>query len=168
MSADPFNFDLNADAYTDLVADAAKDDRVGDQDFLVTEIKDGEWDAKYGGGPFREFKGVLTSANNAKVNLTWSPPPSPAVVAEQSASWDRRKKQGVASSISIARQLGEHYAKNPSTVKVGDNFRVKIVKTRRDESTGKGGFLRIAAFVPKVSGNGTGETTEGAKTTSPF
>lgn len=160
MSSSPFDFDLNADAYSQLVTDAAVDDRIGDQDFLVTEIKDGEWAEQYGGGPFREFKGVLTSANNAKVSLTWSPPPAPDVVAEQSKGWDRKKKQGVASSISIARQLGEHYGKTPATVQTGDTFRVKVIKTWRDDSTGKGGFLRIASFLPKSTQNGaSGEST---------
>lgn len=164
MSTDnPFDFDLNADAYSELVTEASVDDRIGKQDFMVTEIKDGTWDEQYGGGPFRELKGVLTSANNAKVSLTISPPPPPEVVAAEKATWESKKKRAVAQTISIYRQLAEHYKTNIGKIQPGDKFRVEVIKTRRDASTGRGGFLRIAAFLAPVTSNGTAATSN-----SPF
>lgn len=147
MSSDPMDamFDLNNSAYDEILNDASKDNRVGDHDAVVIGVVNDQWKS---GDPRTKLQFKLLTANDAKADLTWSPPPAPEVYAAEKASWDRAKLQGVASGITVARQLVEHYGVTPNKVKEGDRFKVKTVKNKE-------GFVRVIAFLPKDAAAGT-------------
>lgn len=154
-------FDVTNSAYDEILNDAAVDNRVGDHDAVVVNVVNDKWKS---GDDRTKLKFILKTANDAKADLTWSPPPPPEVYAAEKASWDRAKLQGVASGITIARQVLEHYGTLPNRIKEGDRFRVKTVKTKRD-ADGTGGFIRVIAFLPKDAGTGD---ANGAAPKSPF
>src|ERR1700738_3810620 len=122
--------DYTDKAYDDLLADAA-------------------WPS---GDPRKKVDGVLLTANSARADLTISPVPSPEVITAEKASWPTAKKRAIANSISIHRQLKEHYAQEPDDIAAGTVYRVETIKTKVDQATGSGGFIRIAAFLPKTAG----------------
>lgn len=132
------------DDYADFVADAERDTRVGDHEFLVEIATQDTWPS---GDPRYKFKGRLTTANNAGADFTWSPPPSAAELKKMNGM-EPGKKRAIAGAISLARDLEKHYGKDIKALKAGDSFKVKTVKTKRDEVTGKGGFIRVIAVLP--------------------
>lgn len=136
---------LDDSAYDELLKDAEMDNRVGDKEALVTTVVHDYWAS---GDPRIKIGFVLTDANNAKADLTISPPPSPEVVKAEKKTWEQGKLRAIAQTVAQYRQLAKHYGTSPDQIKEGDNFRVKTVKTRRDEE-GKGGFIRVIAFLPK-------------------
>ena len=138
-------YDYNDAAYDELLKDAEKDNRVGDHSFLVTKVVHDSWPS---GDPRIKITGNLQSANNAKADLTISPPPPPDVVASQKGTWDTGKKKAIAGAITLYRQLAVNYQKSPEQIAEGDVFVVKTTKTKVD-GDGKGGFIRIINFLPK-------------------
>lgn len=130
--------------YNDIMGELEKDTRVGDHDFMVSEVIGDTWPS---GDERWKVRGVLLTAGQAKCDLQWSPPPPASVVKQEMASWDGGKKKAIAQSISLAKKLAEHYGKTVQTLKSGDVLRVKTVKTRVD-ANGKGGFIRVAAILP--------------------
>lgn len=148
---DPMSaMNLQDSAYDELLKDAEMDNRVGDKQALVTSVVHDNWPS---GDPRMKFGFVLTDANNAKADLTLSPPPTPEEVKAQKASWEPGKLRAIAQQVSIFRQFAQHYGISPDQIKEGDTFRVKTVKTRRDEE-GKGGFIRVIAVLPKAPAAG--------------
>lgn len=141
------NYDYDAAEYDKLINDANTDDRIGHHTVMVTRVTDDTWPS---GDPRRKILFALTDVSG-KADLTISPPPSPEVVAAESKSWDRGKKKAVASTVTLYRQLKEHYQTTPEAIQEGDTFSVNIIKTKVD-SDGKGGFLRVVAFLPKGEG----------------
>jgi hypothetical protein len=137
--------DNNYGEYDSFLQEADKDDRVGDHDFMVESVDESYWPS---GDPRFEVRGVLTTAHNASVRHTWSPPPAAAVLKETGGSMDGNKKKAIASAIRFAKTLASEYGKSVQTLKAGDVFRVKTVKTKID-AEGKGGFIRIVAVLPK-------------------
>ena len=141
-------------AYDDLINDAARDDRAGDHDFIVSEVTHDYWPS---GDPRTKIRGQLLTANNAKADLTISPPPPPEVVRAESKTWETGKKKAIANAVTIYRQFAEYYGKSPDAevangltpITEGDVFRVKSIVTKRDERTNTGGFVRIIAIKPK-------------------
>lgn len=141
-------------AYDDLINDAARDDRAGDHDFIVNEVIHDYWEKS--GDPRTKIKGQLLTANNAKADVTLSPPPPPEIVAAEKASWEPNKKKAIAGAITLYRQLATEYGKSPdaevanglSPITEGDVFRVKTIVTKRNDD-GTGGFVRVIAFKPK-------------------
>jgi len=131
----------NSEVYDDLADEAAKDDRVGKQKFMVIDTQDDRWDAKYGGGAFRRVSGILVTARKAKVEILFNEPLSADVVKAEKAGWDQMKVKAVANSRAMVKQLIEHYGVNPSELKPGDSFAVNIVKNKK-------GFIRIVAILP--------------------
>lgn len=131
-------------AYSALLNDANRDDRIGDHDWQVTQVVQDTWpsgDARY------KFKGVLLTANSAKADLTLSPPPPPEVVAAESKTWERGKKKAVAQAVTMLRILAASYGKGLDDIAEGDIFRVTTAKTKEED--GKGGFIRVVAFHAK-------------------
>lgn len=152
MSYDPMAaMGLNDSAYDDLLKDAEMDNRVGDKTALVTAITHDSWPS---GDPRMKFNFVLTDANNARADLTLSPPPSPEVIKAEKKSWDQGKLRAIAGQVAIYRQFAQHYGISPDQIKEGDTFRVKTVKTKRDEETNKGGFIRVIAVLPPTTSAG--------------
>lgn len=142
---------LDNSVYDELLKDAEMDNRVGDKQALVTTVVHDSWPS---GDPRMKFNFVLTDANNARADLTLSPPPSPEVIKAEKKSWDQGKLRAIAGQVAIYRQFAQHYGISPDQIKEGDTFRVKTVKTKRDEETGKGGFIRVIAVLPPTSGAG--------------
>ena len=138
-------YDYNDDAYDQLIKETQIDNRVGNHLFLVTNVINDYWPS---GDERCKIRGQLQTANNAKADLTISPPPSPEVVKAESKSWEDGKKKAIAQTISLYRQLRENYAKDPTEIQEGDVYAVKTVKTRVKED-GSGGFIRIAAFLSR-------------------
>ena len=148
---DPFAGDYTSSEYDTFLADADKDNRLGDQDFLVTEKTSGTWPNS--GDRFYKLAGVLTSANNAKFNMTFGVPPPP----EQLASLDSGRKRGAALNIRLLKDLREHYGVNPATIEEGTTIRVKVDKDKVNKDTGQY-YLRGVAIKPKAevgSANGS-------------
>lgn len=126
--------------YDGFLADAEKDDRVGDQDLMVSEVIEDTWAS---GDPRVKVKGTLLTAGQAKCDFTWSPPPPASVLKEQMATMERGKKKGIASSIELAKKLSLWYGKRVTDLKAGDVVRVKCVKNKE-------GFIRVVAILPKT------------------
>lgn len=138
-------YDYTDSAYDELIKDADKDNRVGDHLWMVTKSVHDTWPS---GDPRIKVTGVLTTAGNAKADLTISPPPPPDVVKAQKDTWDQGKKRAIAATVTMYRQLAEHYQTVPEKLSEGDVFAVKTTKTRVD-ADGKGGFIRVVAFLAK-------------------
>lgn len=139
------SYDYTDSAYDDFLKDADRDNRVGDHDFMVSENIQDAWPS---GDPRIKINGVLLTANNAKADLTLSPPPPPEIVKTESNQWETGKKKAIAQAISMYRVLATSYGVTPEQLKQGDILRVKTVKTRVDDQ-GKGGFIRIAVIKDK-------------------
>ena len=131
-------YDWNDAAYGELETEASKDDRLGHQTFMVTEIRNEQWPS---GDPRIKVLGVLTTARSAKCDLTVSPPPAPEVVKEMMATWEPNKKRAISQTIAIYREMSKHYGKTPETLATGDEINVKVVKNKE-------GFIRIGAVLP--------------------
>lgn len=160
----PMETMLQSSVYDDLIKDAATDKAVGDHEALVQKVTNDKWRS---GDPRQKIMFVLTSANNAKADWTFSPPPPPEVVAKEKDTWDDAKKKGIASSIAMFRQLVRDYGVSITpegylNVKEGDKFNVKTVRTKR-EPDGSGGFLRVIAFLPKDRAVGNGAASGGGE-----
>lgn len=125
--------------YDEFLAAADKDDRVGDHDFMVGEVLAETWPS---GDPRLKVKGALLTANNAKADITWSPPPPAAVLKDQATTMEGGKRKAIASAIRFAKNLAEDYGRTVEGLKVGDVLRVKVVKNKE-------GFIRIVALLPK-------------------
>ena len=151
------SMNLSDSAYDELLKDAEMDNRVGDKQALVTTVVHDNWPS---GDPRLKIGFVLTDARNAKADLTISPPPAPEVVKAEKASWEPGKLRAIANTVAQYRQLAQHYGTSPDQIKEGDTFKVKTVKTRRDEE-GKGGFIRVIAFLPPTPAAGAATATGG-------
>lgn len=155
-----FNFDLNSSAYDQLIKDAETDNRVGNHSALVSKIEKGAWPD---GRPRLKVLMTLTTANNSMADWTFSPPLPPDQLAAVKSTLETKVIKGMANNIATARQLAQHYGVTPGQIKEGDSFKVKTRKDRV-ESDGSGGFIRIAAFLPKDAV--VGVQTQGATPTS--
>lgn len=149
-STNPLDLMLNSDVYDALIKDAETDKRVGDHEALVQKVTNDKWRS---GDARQKIVFVLLTANNAKADWTFSPPPPPEIVAAEKDSWDSAKVRGIAASIAMVRQLVKDYGVTMSAegyldIKEGDKFKVKTVKTRR-EADNTGGFIRVVAFLAK-------------------
>lgn len=151
MSTDPMELMLNDSAYDELINEAAIDKRVGDHEAIVQKVVKDKWPS---GDPRTKVDFVLLTANNAKADWTFSPPPPPEVVKAERASWEPGKLKAIANAVAMLRQLVKEYgvsidADGYPSIKEGDRFKIKTAKTSRDANTGKGGFIRVIAFLNK-------------------
>jgi hypothetical protein len=122
--------------YKEFLAEADRDDRVGDNDFTVTAKEDGTWPS---GDTYTRIRGQLTTAGGAKADFNMNPLPTPEQLAG-AASWETGKKRGVAQGINMHKALEKFYGKTVETLEIGDEIRVKCVKNKE-------GFIRIAAIL---------------------
>lgn len=129
-------YDFDDAAYRELEAEAAKDNRVGDHLFVVTDVIHDTWQS---GDPRCKIKGILTTAGSAKADFTLSPPPSPEEVRKEMPTWDTAKKKAIAASVSMHKALAK-LGKNIDGLGAGDEFGVKTAKN-------KDGFIRVVAIL---------------------
>lgn len=160
MSTDAMTAQINdysGDVYDQLLKDAEVDNRVGKHKAIVVKVVHDTWDS---GDPRHKFSFSLLTAGNAKADMTWSDPPSIEDIVAQKNNWEPAKKKGIASAVSLARQLAQHYSKRVVDIAEGDEFEVQTVKTRRDKD-GSGGFIRVISFLPPGAVAGVQEGTSG-------
>jgi hypothetical protein len=134
----------------DFVAAAEQDTRVGDGPATFQKVDIKVWD---NGDETHRAVFTLDFADGAKAdcNLPKGYPPQ-SITDAAKKSGDRKKIQGIAGGIRLLSMLEEHYGiKSPAELREGSTYYVKTVKTKRDPLTGKGGFIRIVAFLPKGS-----------------
>lgn len=131
------DYDYSDDAYSELEKEAKKDDRVGDHVMMVTKTEVGTFPKT--GDNYLKIRGVLTSAFNTKVDITFGSIPSPEEVKRDKGTWEPSKKKAIASTISMVKALAG-YGKKPDTVSEGDTLNVKTVKNRE-------GFIRVVAIL---------------------
>ena len=135
----------------DFVAEAEKDGRIGDLNAVVQACEAKTWPS---GDAYHRLTVYLTDAGNAKADCNLNPIPTESELASIKAEGNRGKMRGVAQGITMAKQLQEHYGiTDPAKITEGMALRVKTVKTKVDAMTGKGGFIRIVAFLPKGGGS---------------
>jgi len=137
--------DYNDAAYREFEKEANRDTRVGNHTWIVSQVTHDTWPS---GDPRIKLLGLLTTAGNAKADLTISPPPAPDVVKAEGKNWESGKKRAIAASIAMHRTLAEVYGKSPDEIVEGDTFMVKTALTKRNPD-GTGGFVRIIAFLKK-------------------
>lgn len=145
MSVDPTELMLNDAAYDELLKDAATDKRVGPHEAMVAKVVHDKWPS---GDDRTKIDFVLLTANNKKADMTWSRPPSVEEIKATKHEWPEEKVRGVAQNVTLARQCVQHYGKLPDQLVEGERYKIQTVKTRRD-AEGKGGFIRVVAFLSK-------------------
>ena len=133
-------------AYDDFVKDAETDQRVGEHDAVVDSVELGAWPS---GDPRWKVKFMLITASMASCDMTLSELPSPEQL-KSDTGMATGKKRAIAGQIRLYRELAENYnVTDVMKIEKGDTFRIKTVKTRIDPMTGKGGFIRVIALLPK-------------------
>jgi len=130
---------IDYSVYDDFLADANRDDRVGDHRAMVISVKHDTWAS---GDPRTKLVFQLLTANNAKADCTISEPPAPEVVKAEGKTWEKAKRMAIAGNIGTLKALAEHYGKTRDSVSEGDEFNVRTAKN-------KDGFVRVVAFLPK-------------------
>ena len=104
----------NWSEYDNLVGELEKDTRVGDHDWMVSEVREEAW---ADGSPRFKVQGTLLTSGNVRCDLTWSPPPAASVVKSEMASWTASRKRGVSKAIGIGKNLALWYGKSvPSMI----------------------------------------------------
>ena len=136
----------NWNEYDGLNEALEKDTRVGDHDWMVSEVREKTWND---GSPRFKVQGTLLTSGSVRCDLTWSPPPPASVVKAEMSSWTPSRKRGVSKAIGIGKNLAQWYGRTVQTLKAGDVIRVKTGKTKVDKISGKGGFIEVQVILPK-------------------
>lgn len=149
----------------DFIAEAEKDNRVGDFVATVKAIEPKTWPS---GDPFDRLIVELPVGGTADCNIQAIP--SEEALKAVKAGGDRNKIRAIASSITLVRQLEQHYGTaDAKRLMVGMPIEVKTVKTKVKESlTGgrTGGFIRVIAFL--APGTVKGSNSAPAADAPPF
>lgn len=134
---------IDWEAIDSFVADADKDDRYGDHDAMVLEVKEDAWPS---GETFYAVEVALkTTRNNASLDIRL---PKPMSKDELKAAVGTDKYRGIALGQKLVSELHRFYGVNgPGQLKAGDMLRVKI-GPQKSKKTG-GNFPRVIAFKPK-------------------
>ena len=136
--------------WDELDKDVSTDNRLGNHDFVVDAVSDGEWEPGRG---YRELDGRLVTADNFNVKQRFNKTPPDEVVAAEMKNWDRKTKQSVNLSHQNDVVLEKEYGVKLEQVKPGDTFRVRTDYQTKDGKK----YIRIVNFLPKtaaLSGNG--------------
>jgi hypothetical protein len=148
-----------------LLNELDKDTRVGDHDWMVSEVREEAW---ADGSPRFKVQGVLLTSGSVRCDLTWSPPPPASVVKSEMLSWTASRRRGVKKAIGIGKKLAEWYGKSVQDLKAGDVIRVKTGKTKVDKVSGKGGFIEVQVILPKEQIGQASATKAAAADAPPF
>ena len=134
-----------------FIAEAEKDDRIGEVNGIVTEVRNETWPdgrARY------KVIFILPASGNSKVDATFSDPPSDSELAAVKAAGDRRIIRGTSLGLQLHRSLRQHYGiGHPKDIQVGASMRFKTYKDKGKD--GGAGFVRVAAFLPKSAAANT-------------
>lgn len=155
---------MTTDGWDGFLADAEKDDRLGKHRAMVRSITDDKWEAKngYPEQAYKKVAFVLTSANNADIDMAYVDPPENPPSKEELAGWSKGKKMGVANAVSLRRQLIQFYGKQVADLREGDVVGVNV-QGRKSKKDGRI-YPRIVAFIPL----GEVEASEKAADSVPF
>lgn len=135
--------DIDWSAIDDFVADADKDDRYGEHDAMVLEVKEQAWPS--GEAYFNVEMALKTTRNNATLDVRL---PKPMTKDELKAAVGTDKYRGIALGQRLISELHRFYSVNgASGLKTGDMLRVKV-GPQKSKKTG-GHFPRVIAFKPK-------------------
>lgn len=137
-------------AYDELLKEASVDNRIGAHDAIVSKVVNDTWDD---GRPRQKTTFTLLTANNAKADLTLSQLPTPEQIRAEKDTWEPSRKRGIANSISVYRQLAEHYgvpmlATGVPDIREGQRYKVQTGK-RTDKNDRSKYFVQVVAFLPK-------------------
>jgi UDP:flavonoid glycosyltransferase YjiC (YdhE family) len=137
-----------SDGWDDFLNDAAKDDRIGKHRAMVVKSVESVWPAKdgYPEQPYTKVTFALLTANRSEVDMTWSAPPDTPPSKEELATWTKGRKMGVASAVSIRRQLAQFYGKTVEGLREGDIVGLHI-GTRKSKKDGNL-YPRVNAIIP--------------------
>lgn len=131
--------------WDDLDKEASVDNRIGNHDFVVDKITDGEWEP---GRKYRELDGRLVTADNFNVRQRFNVTPPEDVVQREKANWDQRTKKSVNYSHQMDVVLEKEYGLNLVQIKPGDTFRV-LTDLETDKNNKEKKYVRISKFLPK-------------------
>jgi len=126
-------------AYDAFLADAERDNRIGDHEAVVISIKNDAWPS--GQGRTKVVFQLLT-ANNAKADITLSEVPDAKTLEAEKDTMEKRVAQGIAMNLRTLKALAQNYGKTRETIAEGDVFRVHTSKNKE-------GFIRVDKFLPK-------------------
>lgn len=134
---------IDWEAIDSFVADADKDDRYGDHDAMVLEVKEEAWPS--GEAYFNVEMALKTTRNNATLDVRL---PKPMTKDELKAAIGTDKYRGIALGQRLISELHKFYGVNGAGgLKAGDLLRVKV-GPQKSKKTG-GNFPRVIAFKPK-------------------
>lgn len=133
--------------WDDLDKQASEDVRIGNHDFVVDKITEGEWEP---GRAYRELDGRLITGDNMNIRQRFNVTPDEAVVAAQISGWDQRTKRSVNLSHQNDETLKKEYGVTLAEIKEGDTFRVKTdYETDKKDKEKK--YVKIIKFLPKTA-----------------
>lgn len=134
------------DGYDDFLNEAGKDDRVGKHRVIVTKIGDGEYEGRNGDAakPYKEIKFKMSSGS--EIDLRWVKPPDVAPSKELLKLMDRAVSQGIVQSVTLRRQLAQHFGKSFENLHEGDALAINV-ELRKSKKDGKY-YPRVVAFIP--------------------
>jgi hypothetical protein len=134
-------------AYDAFLEETEREDRVGEHNAVVDSVEAGRWPS---GDAYTKVIVLLITAHMARADMTLNTLLSPEEIEARSSGWDRGRKWVEGKNIRLYRELAEHYdIIDPMKIEKGDTFRVKTTKSKIDPMTGKGGFIRVSAILPK-------------------
>lgn len=136
-------------AYDDFLKETDRDNRIGKHHVMVSSAVADTWPS---GDPRIKVVVNLTTAGNAKADITFSELPSPETVKAESAGWDQGKRKAIAGGIQMRKALAAHYGKTPETLAVGDEFDVQTGASKKN--TDGSYFVRVVAILPPGAAKG--------------
>lgn len=135
----------------ELLEELDRDTREGQHVFVVDELREMDWENE-GGGKTYSLDGTLETAGDAKASaLLADPEPQMDMTKEQLRGLPTNQRRSISLNLRLNKQLDEHYETTLDDLKNGATdakFGVETYKTPRNPITGKGGFIRIRAFIP--------------------
>ena len=135
------DFDFDDPMYGQAAREALIDNRVGNHDFMITQVEEGTWPS---GDSFMKYRGVLLTADNAKTELTLNDPLTPEQMREEYPKMEAKAKKAVGHNITKLIALKQNYGiTNLDQLTVNTVLRVKTEKDRN-------GFIRVMVILPKT------------------
>jgi len=129
-----------------FLADADKDTRIGKQQFQVTSVMHDTWSD---GRPRHKVKGILTTAGNAKCDMTMNAAPTLEEAKAAKAAGDMRVVKGIAFSKRNHDTLAQYDGATIETLGEGLILDVEVDKDKE-------GFVRVKRILSPGEASGAG------------